>query len=116
MHAAATQAAVAEAVAEMKTQMSVVEADRSKLAEELERSTQAFNLFRARANTALKKTAAEQLGADERTNRAVTELEEQRASATEHEATHRRQLDEWRMKLADSERRVEELKGELSSA
>ena len=70
----------------------------------------------------------------------MTELEEQRASATEHEsrnevfvtcrtvmcmlifcpllpqATHRRQLDEWRMKLADSERRVDELQSELSSA
>ena len=55
-HAEAINKAVASAVAD-------VEAERAKLAEELDRSTQAFNLFRARANTALKKTAAEQLGA-----------------------------------------------------
>lgn len=36
------------------------------LKEELERSTQAFNLYRARAHTALKKTAEEQHTAEER--------------------------------------------------
>ena len=84
--------------------------------EELERSTEAFNLYRARANSALKKTANEQQEVEERMAAAEAALEDQRGSVSEVEAAHRQQVDDWRARLAAAETRSEGLASELEEA
>lgn len=56
------------------------------LQEELKRSTEAFNLYRARAHTALKKTAVEQHTAEDRISVVRSQLQEAEARVVRAEA------------------------------